>query len=251
MLRWPRDKRHFYQSLWSCAEDSCCIEDDMFEVKLTAWASPLDADMTVELFETWRDELIADGKLIPYTNGEPDKRYLYLPDMAKHESPRNPQAPDIALPPWVTMEVTGEGREKRIRYEHGSRDGIVETDSGDRKASPVLTCPVLSVPDPTPCAPKPAAPTPRGTEYTPAFEEWWKAYPCGRGKAEALKAWHKACKIIDAESLLTALGAYRWQVVKGENAVPHASTWLNQRRWEDEPDTTSPASSEADMRGIQ
>jgi len=147
LLRWPRDKRHFYQSLWACAEDSCCIEDDMFEVKLTAWASPLDADMTVELFETWRDELIADDKLVPYTNGDPNKRYLYLPDMAKHENPRNPQAPDIPLPPWVGMDVSGDGRDRRVRFTHGDRTEMVQSVSGDRNTSPALSCPVLPATD--------------------------------------------------------------------------------------------------------
>lgn len=159
LLRWPRDKRHFYQSLWACAEDSCCIEDDMFEVKLTAWASPLDADMTVERFESWRDELIADGKLVPYTNGDPGKRYLYLPDMAKHENPRNPQAPDISLPPWVTVEVTGDGRDRRIRYIHGDREETVENPSGDRGTSPVLPCtalPATDLPATAPPCPSPS-----------------------------------------------------------------------------------------------
>ena len=99
LCRWPRDKRNFYQSLWACAEDSCCLEDDMFGVKLAAWPSPHDADLTVELFEQWRDELVADGKLIPYEAR--GKRYLYIPGMAAHEAPRNPQRPDCDLPPWV------------------------------------------------------------------------------------------------------------------------------------------------------
>lgn len=144
LLRWPRDKRHFYQSLWACAEDSCCLEDDMFEVKLTAWASPLDSDMTIERFKAWRDELIKDGKLVPYTNGEPGKRYLYLPDMARHENPRNPQSPDLPLPAWVTYTVSGEGRDKRVRYTHGSRDAIVQSDPGNRNTTPALSCTELA-----------------------------------------------------------------------------------------------------------
>lgn len=149
MLRWHREKRDFYRSLWACAEDSCCIIDDMFEVKLTAWASPLDTDLTVEMFEQWRDELIADGKLVPYTIA--GRRYLYIPTMTEHEKPRNPQQPDWPLPPWVVCTVDGEGRNKRCTYTfrdwHGYRNATVQTDSGNRNTSPVLTCPDLTCPD--------------------------------------------------------------------------------------------------------
>jgi hypothetical protein len=153
LCRWHRDKRDFYRSLWACAEDSCCVEDDMFEVKMTAWPSPLDADMSVERFETWRDELIEAGKIVPY---EVDgRRYLYLPDMARHETPRNPQKPDLPMPPWVTYTTTGQGRSSRTVYTHSDptdptppphcdRSATVQTTCGNRSTSPVLSCPVRS-----------------------------------------------------------------------------------------------------------
>jgi hypothetical protein len=70
--------------------------------KLMLWGSPLDADITVELLTTWRDELVAAGKLIPY---EVDgKAFLYIKTFLQHEHPRNPQRPDLPLPPWVKCE---------------------------------------------------------------------------------------------------------------------------------------------------
>jgi len=150
LLRWHRDKRSVYQSLWALAEDSCCIEDDPFEWKLNAWPSPEDADITVDLLSRYRDELVAAGKAIPYENG---KKYLYLPEMAKHEHPRNPQEPDLPLPPWVTFTTTGDGRNKRVVYTHadcsdmpGNREQTVQSTSGNRNTSPVLSCPVLPSP---------------------------------------------------------------------------------------------------------
>jgi len=99
LLRWHRDKRHFYQSLWALAEDSYCLEDDMFAVKIAAWQSPLDASMSVKKFETWRNELVDAGKLIPYeTDG---KRCLFVDDMRKHERPSNPSSADLPLPDWI------------------------------------------------------------------------------------------------------------------------------------------------------
>ena len=149
LLRWHRDKREFYRSLWACAEDSCCIIDDMFEVKLTAWASPMDADITVDQLEEWRDELIECEKLIPYEVG--GKRYFFIPGMAEHERPRNPQPPDWPLPPWVTYELTGDGRNRRctytFSYTSGNRNTSVQSYPGNRNTSPALPCPVLPCPD--------------------------------------------------------------------------------------------------------
>ncbi|MGO8683993.1 MAG: hypothetical protein ACLQUT_05370 [Thermoleophilia bacterium] len=100
LLRWPRDKRTTYSGLWALAEDSGCLEDDPFNWKLLLWPSPLDADITVDLLTTWRDEMIEAGKLIPYEVA--GRRYLFLLTFHKHEHPRNPQFPSLPLPPWVT-----------------------------------------------------------------------------------------------------------------------------------------------------
>lgn len=99
LLRWSRDKRESYRGLWAVAEDSGCLEDDPWGWKLLIWPSPLDADITAELLEQWRDELIEAGKLVPYqANG---KRYLWIRTFHDHEKPRNPQSPNLPLPPWV------------------------------------------------------------------------------------------------------------------------------------------------------
>ena len=138
LLRWPRDKRHFYQSLWALAEDSCCLEDDMFAVKVAAWASPVDADITVEVLSGWRDELVAAGKLIPYESE--GKRCLFLDDMRKHENPRNPQSPDIPLPEWIEWN----------RHASDARKGyyvFLQESYNACTKPPVLSCPVLSCTD--------------------------------------------------------------------------------------------------------
>lgn len=142
LCRWPRDKRDFYRSLWAVAEDSCCLEDDMFGVKLAAWPSPLDADLTVELFDQWRDELIAEKKLIRYEVNA--QLYLYIPTMAEHEKPRNPQSPDVPLPPWVKW-VPSAKKGNNGRYEHDTN--LVAEWLAVDTTSPVLSCPDLSCPD--------------------------------------------------------------------------------------------------------
>lgn len=121
LLRWHRDKRTTYTGLWAIAEDSGCLEDDPFQWKLLIWGSPLDADITVEVLTTWRDELVDAGKLIPY---EADgKHYLCIRTFLQHENPRNPQRPDLPLPPWIDCEsVEGVGKDGKRWVRHQYRD---------------------------------------------------------------------------------------------------------------------------------
>lgn len=78
--------------------------------------------------------------------------------------------------------------------------------------------------------------TKRG-EYDSNFEEFWNEYPEKIAKG---KAWDSWCKLTEEEKLLT-LPSIRSQVLnnhfrnkRGEDYIPHPTTWLNQRRWEDE-----------------
>lgn len=67
------------------------------------------------------------------------------------------------------------------------------------------------------------------------FETFWTAYPRKDSKAQARKAFAKVNAPL--ETLLCAVAAQRegeqWRRDGGQ-FIPYASTWLNQRRWEDE-----------------
>ncbi|WP_392750614.1 HNH endonuclease [Streptomyces sp. LN590] len=86
-------------------------------------------------------------------------------------------------------------------------------------------------------SPPPAAST--SDDPGPAFDEFWSRYPRKAGKSEAAKSWVKATKAgADPDLLLAALKAHAdyHQAAKTEQQyIPHASTWLNQKRYEDEP----------------
>ena len=77
------------------------------------------------------------------------------------------------------------------------------------------------------------------------FAAFWAAYPCGKSKQAAIRAWDKL-RPDDALIHEMALGLKRamkseeWQRGIG---IPYASTWLNNRRWEDE-DKPQPAAGE-------
>jgi hypothetical protein len=68
------------------------------------------------------------------------------------------------------------------------------------------------------------------------FTDFWQRYPRHVGRAEALKAFAKARLTTDLDTLMQNVFRYA-EERKGEEDrfTLHASTWLNQRRWEDEP----------------
>lgn len=68
------------------------------------------------------------------------------------------------------------------------------------------------------------------------FEAFWKEYPRKIAKRSALKAWQKL-DFIDQTNALQAITQHKayWLAKETEtDFIPHASTWLNQGRWEDE-----------------
>lgn len=70
--------------------------------------------------------------------------------------------------------------------------------------------------------------------YSPEFKRFWQAYPKKTGKGAAAKIFISAC-------LPQIEAALEWQTQQPEwtrdagKFIPHPATWLNQRRWEDEP----------------
>jgi hypothetical protein len=83
------------------------------------------------------------------------------------------------------------------------------------------------------------------------FAEFWAAYPRKVGKGGAEKLWGRLKP--DLPTVLKAIERARateqWQRDGGQ-FIPHPATWLNQRRWEDEPEAMPTAFDEPDwMRG--
>lgn len=75
------------------------------------------------------------------------------------------------------------------------------------------------------------------------FDAFWKAYPRKVNKQGAVKAFEKVD--VDVEILIGAIENHKrsaqW-TKDGGAFIPHPTTWLNQRRWEEElaPDKTIP-----------
>lgn len=69
------------------------------------------------------------------------------------------------------------------------------------------------------------------------FDAFWKVYPRKVGKKDAKKAFEKALKSTDAETMIRAVIAQKssgqWTRDNGQY-IPNPATWLNQGRWDDE-----------------
>ena len=75
----------------------------------------------------------------------------------------------------------------------------------------------------------------------PRFEKFWEAYPRKVGKPAAQRAWNKVWKSIPLggfRKILDGLERWKqteqWQKEEGK-FIPYPATFLNQRRWEDDP----------------
>lgn len=70
--------------------------------------------------------------------------------------------------------------------------------------------------------------------YPKEFLDWWDLYPRSDGsKKKAFEAWVKAQPLIDQDDLVTATKMFaRSCHGKDKTFIAHATTWLNQRRWE-------------------
>ena len=70
-----------------------------------------------------------------------------------------------------------------------------------------------------------------------AFEQWWQLYPRKVGKQAARKAFAKALKLASLPTIGRGLEAAvaEWRTRETPmDKIPHATTWLNEGRWEDE-----------------
>lgn len=77
------------------------------------------------------------------------------------------------------------------------------------------------------------------------FQAFWTAYPRKVAKGAAVKSWGAALKRgADPVKVIAAAAAFDAACLgKEREYVPHASTWLNQERYDDEPERAKPEQS--------
>lgn len=88
----------------------------------------------------------------------------------------------------------------------------------------------------TPTPQKPPAKPKRTPDESPEFLTFWQAYPRKESKPNAEKAFRKAMKLADLDSILKGLERFK-EAWKQDDPrwIPHPATWLNGQRWNDAP----------------
>jgi uncharacterized protein YdaU (DUF1376 family) len=112
---------------------------------------------------------------------------------------------------------------------------------GESSSSSSSTLSSASTPTPsshTPVAPKGAARKKKAIdpEKEASFTKFWTEWPQKLNRQSAREAWEKVDTDIAVilASLATQKRSPKW-AEDGGRYIPHASTWLNKRRWEDDP----------------
>jgi hypothetical protein len=220
----PRDARLLYVGLWNLADEHGRLRGDPRYVKGQIF--PYDDDLSAVAVDELLTYLSDAKKVVRYkVDGG---RYLFLPNLAKHQRLDADKVPSRLPPP-------------------------AETPDPDPSAPLSGNFPDESRPDPDSSALKhvagsskhvagsrehvdaPASARTRRTRADAEFDRFWGAYPRREAKGAARKAWDKAILRADPDRILDAAQRYRDQPGRDPKFTAHAATWLNADRWTDEP----------------
>lgn len=72
--------------------------------------------------------------------------------------------------------------------------------------------------------------------YSDSFNVFWESYPRKESKKEAAQAFVKVNADVDilVKAIKNQIKYKKWDLPENKAYIPHAATWLNQMRWEDE-----------------
>lgn len=69
----------------------------------------------------------------------------------------------------------------------------------------------------------------------PDFSDFWTVYPRHAARPDAVKAWAKAVKRADPQTIIAGAARYAADPNRDPGFTAHPATWLNRDGWEDEP----------------
>lgn len=159
---------------------------------------------------------------------------VVLPGFLKHNTPAGERTPTSAA------ERQRRYRERKASERDGNGDATRDAQSDITETSRVTSR--VTPREEKRREERNTPPNPQGGrvhDFPPGFEEFWQAYPRKVGKDAAAKAFAKR-KVNAAllAQMLQALERQRPNLDRRENGrfIPHPATWLNEGRWQDEPD---------------
>jgi len=168
------------------------------------------------------DQLVADGWLLEHKRGRYDTvlfRFVFKDSDVVYD----PNEVNIGLTRW-----TFDDNEGKSRPDEGTE---CRTNSIEQKETQPLSIKSDGVSD--------------------VFDEFWSAYPRKLGKAKAKELFLKALKEgVEPVEIIRGLEWWKrgeWRG-KEERYIPHAQTWLNQKRWLDADDASTMPSLPSESR---
>lgn len=204
-----------FEGLWLLADKAGRLEDRPLRIKgeLFPYRDGVDIEGLLGF-------LASESFITRYTVDA--KRYIQVENFDKHQNPHRNEPESVIPCASMGCITTDFGRTTSAILRSAPADSLIP-DSGSL------------IPDPLSTSTPPALPPSPSDELFPKF---WKLYPNKKGKAAAEKVWKKL-KVTDDLFTLIAQGLAK-QVVcaewtkDGGQFIPHPSTWLNGKRWEDE-----------------
>jgi len=206
--------RLLFIGMWTEADREGRLEDRPRRLKMALF--PAD-NVDIEKMLADLDHL---GFITRYTAGS--FKAIQIVNWAKHQNPHVKEARST-IPPMPELEPCQEkngASTVQAPDEHGSFPAdSLSLDSG------------FLIPDSLPPSPAPVV-------SEDLFPKFWKIYPRKVGKDKAEKAWGKLKVTRELFDLMATALAKQvltpdWIKEKGQY-IPHPSTWLNGKRWEDE-----------------
>lgn len=201
--------------LWTYVDDSGRGRDDARLIKGELW--PLEDDVTWQDVEADLMELSRSAHVVRYTVD--DRHFLAIPTWKDHQVISRPTESRIPAPECGLnrdfSEFTDDSR---------STHGVLTAGKGNGKGNGTGNKEMeVQVADAT----KPNSET--------MFEQFWAVWPKRVDKGGARRAWVKALKKADAETIIGAAAQYAASPFRPEmQFVPMPATWLNGERWLDD-----------------
>lgn len=218
-----RDDQHTYLMLVTQADISAC---GILSVALTRWTNRSSGDTEDRLLTSLRR--LHDGRFIAYDEDTQEilVRTFIRWDGGYNNSRRRPAIRD------AIRQVESIRLRDVIRREL-ARLGLPADWLDEALAAAV------DVEDDTLFRQPPAETTPPPARTPDGFTDWWEAYPRKVGKKAAETSYAKALKSgVTSATLLQAATRFAAECAewgRPVDKIPHPTTWLNQGRWDDDP----------------
>lgn len=230
--------RILFAGLWCLADRAGRLEDRPKRIRAEILPyDTVDADALL-------NQLQRRGFIVRYEHD--GSRYIQVLNFGKHQNPHVKEAKSTIPAPCIPRHEPDEHSASMVQAPNGHQKSPADSlipDSLNLIPDPPLTpagdgddCSApMQVDRVTPSQPiRPKA----KPELPEGFGAFWAAYPRQVAKANAVKAWAKLkpnaeliAKIM--QSLASHCLSHDWLKEDGQ-FVPHPTTWLNGKRWEDE-----------------